>query len=817
MLGQSNRPFLPSQLQNPMMGGMSFPIGGGNKMPEKPNPLSQAPPTSPVFANASGIQQAMAKRGGLTLKGMPKRANRIDDLVGPGRISSTGRGALVGLGAGGLIGGAMGLVGDPGEDKEGNERSRLSSVLNKAMAVGSAGAVGGTLGGFAFPDKTAAQDSSATRLSSTGSKSGVTYRVSDDGNTTGSAAFDTLDGYMKKAGLNSFQAQFFTGLLEKGLNEAQINECVKTASDRFGDTVGSELTDGLEKMAVGLGLGLKGAWNLGKGLLGKGIPAAAKAAPAVAAKATRAAKASPAVGQVLDTGAARSAANFGKGLGPAAAKAAPAASKASPAAGKVVDHGAAGAASGFGRNVFSPTRQAFRTSRQAVNAAPRATYDAAGRAVGATANTARRASGATANTAGRAAGATANTARRASGAVKNTFTARAGNHMGTGAVSGAFNPYTGLGSGNIRDDEGFHGDRLLASVLGGAALGRVGGNAGKNMMQRGLVGESGGYIGGRGANYIGNKIGDETLQNVDPRTLARLGYGAGALSATPGLGKNLKRVPGVNKIPGIGSIGSRKSTRWLADHEPVHAVGKRVGKAKDWAKANPNGAMIGGSILASSGGLAHVINSGKKDMQEQFQKYREEYGPKVDQALEDASQASEGVKDMSGKVTGVTDKVNDLLGGGGPDGEGGWWQNILGSFGGVGTGVVNFVTENPWLQKLLLPALLGVGGGYALGGRSGAMLGGVGLTTLAALLSNHEGGPGSDEQNSESDQRTNEKTDAAIADRIQSGNIAEVPDTESQQNEIQRQREQQQAANQQLGPVQPQQPYPNLYGVPDYR
>lgn len=126
--------------------------------------------------------------------------------------------------------------------------------------------------------KRSAQDNSAKRLSSSGEKSGVTFKHDNEGHATGQSAFDTLDGYMKKAGLNSFQQQFFTRLIQQGMNEFQIKKCVKRAGDEFGEKVAAELNSGFEKLAFA---GAVGA--IGRGLLGL----AGKVAPKFTATATR--------------------------------------------------------------------------------------------------------------------------------------------------------------------------------------------------------------------------------------------------------------------------------------------------------------------------------------------------------------------------------------------------------------------------------------------------------------------------------------------------------------------------------------------------
>lgn len=135
--------------------------------------------------------------------------------------------------------------------------------------------------------KRGAQDNTADRLSGTGTKSGVSFKVSEEGSLTGADAFKTLDDYMKKAGLNSFQSQFFSKLVQAGLGPAEIRTCVKTAGDRFGSEVGQELQQGLQQLEkagglVGAGVNaLKWGWGAGKGLLGLGSKAL-KATPGAA-------------------------------------------------------------------------------------------------------------------------------------------------------------------------------------------------------------------------------------------------------------------------------------------------------------------------------------------------------------------------------------------------------------------------------------------------------------------------------------------------------------------------------------------------------
>lgn len=75
------------------------------------------------------------------------------------------------------------------------------------------------------------------------------YKVDKDADSKGQEAFKSLDNYMKKAGLNSFQANFFGRLIQHGMDESAIREAVKQANAQFGVKVAGELNEGLNKLA----------------------------------------------------------------------------------------------------------------------------------------------------------------------------------------------------------------------------------------------------------------------------------------------------------------------------------------------------------------------------------------------------------------------------------------------------------------------------------------------------------------------------------------------------------------------------------------
>ena len=98
----------------------------------------------------------------------------------------------------------------------------------------------------------------------------VKYKVGDDDLKKGSEAFATLDNYMKKAGLNSFQEKFFGRLIQSGMNEGQIKAAVAKAISLFGDKVAGDLKEGMQKIAFSQFMPMlrnagSAALNFGKG------------------------------------------------------------------------------------------------------------------------------------------------------------------------------------------------------------------------------------------------------------------------------------------------------------------------------------------------------------------------------------------------------------------------------------------------------------------------------------------------------------------------------------------------------------------------
>lgn len=100
------------------------------------------------------------------------------------------------------------------------------------------------------------------------------YKTDASHHAQGDAAFASLDSYMKKAGLNSFQSQFLSRLITSGLSNGQINSVIKHAGLRFGSDVSQELQEGFSKLAgfwdnipsLGKALGYDKGLGVGKGL-----------------------------------------------------------------------------------------------------------------------------------------------------------------------------------------------------------------------------------------------------------------------------------------------------------------------------------------------------------------------------------------------------------------------------------------------------------------------------------------------------------------------------------------------------------------------
>jgi len=577
---------------NPMSRGTSYPFGNGLDMSKlQPNPAAQARKPAAVDATAEGIAQV--KRAMKLPAGVASSYNKKKTNCDPGEVSSRG-------------------------------------VCKKKGRK-----------------KKASQDNSGQRLSSAGEESGVKYKIDADGDKTGRSAFDTLDNYMKKAGLNSFQSSFFSRMVLEGSN---IEGAIKQAEDKFGEKVASELKSGFETLEKQGNIFSKIITGLGKRFAGKG--------------------AQKAVQQGVQKGVQQGAKGGQKALTGEVVKRLPGAKPPTsmvPTPNFRMPPG--GAAPGLGQKALD--------------------------------------------------------------AGKGFFTgAGAKRQLGQGAAMGAFNPFTGLMSDQAFDEQGnMRVGHLLKQTalgaLGGRSLGKIPGvsqNIVRPMGNRMMTGSGVGYGAGIGANIAG--------YDVDPTTMAQLGFGGGALlpgslAKAPGIGKRIQNMkPGKMKdflSRELGSYGtatskgvdplSALSPLDLASNAALGAAGRaarplgnaalRGGQAaaKGYRGLSPaaqaNAKMLGGGALAGGGLLGGAAYLGNK-MDQQANQFRQEMQPYLDGAAQTMNRTNQFMDNPVG-----------------------------GMLGGLG----DTFKQNPWL----LPLLLG-GGGAALGGMAGggtgATLGGIGLPLL---------------------------------------------------------------------------------------
>jgi hypothetical protein len=74
------------------------------------------------------------------------------------------------------------------------------------------------------------------------------YKVNPEDTAIGEKAFESLDRF-KRAGLNNFQASFFSRMVEEGRSSTQIKQAIEMTGKRFGNAVAGELAEGFSKLA----------------------------------------------------------------------------------------------------------------------------------------------------------------------------------------------------------------------------------------------------------------------------------------------------------------------------------------------------------------------------------------------------------------------------------------------------------------------------------------------------------------------------------------------------------------------------------------
>jgi 8-oxo-dGTP pyrophosphatase MutT (NUDIX family) len=500
--------------------------------------------------------------------------------------------------------------------------------------------------------KRGAQDNKGPRRSATGESKAVSYKLDDTHHHTGQKAIDTLENFRKKADLNSFQAHFFGRLVDAGMSEAQIRAAVKTASDKFGGAVATELHDGLEKIANALGIGKL----------------------------------------------------IGSGLGWAASKAAPYAARMMPWADDAA-RGAASAVRSGAQTASNVVKQPGNFVRGIANK-PMPTTHVPG--IGAVRQF-------------NPAYATGQAARNfAKDTVTQPFASGTAGQLARGqaaqgAMTGALNPYTGIFSEGAYDNEGnVNWGRLAASTLGGALAGRAAGQAGfghmaNNMQRQAIAGESIGGLGAAASNAI---LGTD----FDPAAAARLGFGAGAIAP-----QRMKGIGVPNTARGLEAIDPTRQFLTRVAGPAAKAVPGAARAAGNWVKSNPSGAAMGAGALMGGYGLASLpgqvtqtLDDHANGLRAEMQGYAQNLTNRVDQHMQPVSQAAQNASGFMGAI-----------------------QNGM-------QGLGQYAQDNQhWLAPAAL-GLAGAGGGYMLGGREGALLGGLSLPMLHMLAQqgafNQQGG-----------------------------------------------------------------------------
>jgi len=842
-------------------------------LPQMPNPLSNGPgvggvngpgmggvqtPAGASSANVAGIQQAMAKRGGLAKFAMPRGLGDVPTGVGPQQMNS----ALSQLGQARALVDPSSTLSEKGLSREDFDRKiselaerdderynfrdlkqdpQKQSIIKGLLGVlagGGLGYMGGGLGGglvgaglggaggaglgylgaqnenrklhdtarvlkeygLLKPEylrqalpllKAGSQDNSAQRLSSAGESSGVKFKHDDDGHATGSSAFDTLDGYMKKAGLNSFQTQFFGRLIQSGVSEHMAQAAIKSAGAQFGEKVAAELEDGMAKLAQGGRL--RAGWNVAKGVgsyFGKKL--FPEAAEQIAKGTSRIGQKAVQEGTKSTLGKATK--QLGKGkLKPGTEAAVDRLRQSSRAAGETAKRKATTALRDP-KTMQSMANQG--TARNALNT--RGLYEGAKQ-------TGKEG------------------LKGLWGITKSQARGPYGERAVTGGLHSLFNPHSGVlydedrlaPGGMYRDKDGnIRWGRMAANVLGNMAL--TGGKGGRQMMHRANVGEGGGFGIGLGAELSG------LAPEGTAQRLADFGYYGGAASqlapgtgslrdigrAIPGLKNRIGQAvpktvfpspggnPAINpdwaKLPWWNRAGRKvvdtplfgpeygKGFKPNSMAEAVDPIGWGIKGVGGAARAVKNKALkpvwdkagrpvvdtvkkhpVASGVLATGGisGTAGTAYLGNKAINAVDEATRA--GERANELMSNpnelinnyvkSEQGQEQLREFAGSQAGniFSDLLNDLGG------------NVYAAIESMfGPATADFLNEHKW--KFLAGAV-GLGGGYALGGKEGAVLGGIGLP-LAMMLAQS----GSSEQ-------TEEDQSGAGADAALTGGAQEQP------------------------------------------
>lgn len=780
MLGSGPpRGFLPPPLMNNRYAA-TFPFG--SSLPTRPNPLSQTKPVSGAPASVGGIQQAMAKRalaamptlGGVNpqasqkIISTPSSPHTPPQLADPFHQYTPSVNAKTGittwipptppakvplppppgalqpaphpqqppsaLGAPNPFDAPVPHVNrksgvttmrsvnpypaTPAKPQRGSSL-QPPPLAKRALAMP-------TLGGVILPAKQGSDCCITRSASGEGKKR---YKFDQHADAKGEEAFDSLDTYMRKLGFDSFQRAFFGRLLAAGLNEQQLREAVKRAGEQFGEKVAAELNSGIEKLA---------------GILDKtvsAIPAAARWTfkEALPGAARRVGNWFRPVGEDLARDALKTTAVHGTGNAAARAAMQEGQQVARRTASRVaMNRGEQTGARQVGTQVAKKLPAEARTgvrlqARQSVAPnlkanLPRGTPADVAQAMGQQAMpNARmaiprpRAYQYLNPAAQRAATETAKqTARMSRPMVGQAI---------TGASHGALNPYTGFYDPNADNEFGINWQRGLASTATGALLGGTLsktpiGRAVQQWQQRAIAGSFGGGGLGLGARLAG--------YDVDPETWARGGYMLGGVMPSA-----IRKHPTTNILQWADPFhvaqrgleagaerlgqtalvrGGREAAGRFGSGLVNRAIERPVGTLA--AGTMGTGALLGGAGLWRAGnaaqGMREEVTNKANEMQKQVNERFDTLQPKVETAIDDIK------TNVNNQISNYSPQ--NLLGnifGGGKGGQGGQFGNVI-----------------QQLLPYLLLGGLGAGGGYALGGGSGATMGGLGLPLAYLLMQN---------------------------------------------------------------------------------
>jgi hypothetical protein len=527
---------------------------------------------------------------------------------------------------------------------------------------------------------------------------------------------------MKKAGLNSFQTQFFTNLIEKGMNESMIRATVKTASDKFGGEVTEELNDGLEKLGAGffksLGLAAKGVGGyvgkkLGVNKLWGGAKAIANNARQQGTKATvNASKLPNAKQSVKDRAANAVEANLKVPL---------------------KNEAVVGGVSGIPRSVQSAKTMAT----QGHGGKVREMFTPAGFK-----------------------GGLRETVAQGHNAVKPLYSG--GNvtrNLATGGLHATFNPATGFAASPtmyMNEDGGIDWSKAGLNLAGNLAGARF--SPTRNWMNSSMMGQYGGYGAGLTANVVGDVTGNETLSNVDAGALSDFGYGVGGLAS---LG------PGSKNTSELYSMFGKKPPRLTLPKfkngkpNPAYANLPWKSKLKNQAMSKiQNNSMLENALaleptnvatrLALNTAVKHPVLAGiplvaaatvpgTLDYMSSTPEYGVSAEVTADREAATEAAASGETEQATPQATAETQAKVEQHAATAPEGFFETLQQFAIDTGGsvlewvsemFGPATANFLSEN-WVSLLAVPA--GAGLGAMLGGTGGAVLGALAGPLVAAL------------------------------------------------------------------------------------